>query len=162
MLSSLDKQLLNNYQQEFPLSLRPYQTIAEALGVTEEEVLAAYSALAKKDFISRIGPIIQANHIGLSTLIAMAIPDDQLTATANIVSSFAEVNHNYEREHRFNLWFVLIAADEQHLHTTVTGIEVQTGFKTMQLPLLEDYFINLGFQLDLEDEPQPQLALSKL
>lgn len=162
MLSSLDKQLLNNYQQEFPLSPRPYQTIAEALGVTEEEVLAAYSALAKKDFISRIGPIIQANHIGLSTLIAMAIPDDQLTVIASIVSNFAEVNHNYEREHRFNLWFVLIAADKQHLHTTVTEIEIQTGFKTMQLPLLEDYFINLGFQLDLEDGPQPQLALSNL
>ena len=157
MLSPLDKQLLNNYQQEFPLSPRPYLTIAEALGVTENEVLAAYNALAEKDFISRIGPIIQANHIGLSTLIAMAIPTDQLTVTANIISCFAEVNHNYEREHHFNLWFVLIAADEQHLHTTVTDIEVQTGFKTMQLPLLEDYFINLGFQLDLEDDPQLEL-----
>ncbi len=154
MLSSLDKQLLNNYQQEFPLSSRPYLAIANALGVTEEEVLTAYSALAEKKFISRIGPIIQANHIGVSTLIAMEIPSDQLTNTANIVSRFAEVNHNYEREHRFNLWFVLIATDEQHLHTTVANIEVQTGFKTMQLPLLEDYFINLGFQLDLDDSPQ--------
>lgn len=151
MLSPLDKQLLNNYQQEFPLSPRPYQTIAEALGVTEEEVLLAYRELTEKKFISRIGPIIHANHIGVSTLIAMAIPDKQLTITANIVSSFAEVNHNYEREHQFNLWFVLIASDQQHLHTTVSNIEAQTGFKTMQLPLLEDYFINLGFQLDLDD-----------
>ena len=154
MLSPLHKQLLNNYQQEFPLSPRPYQSIAEALGVTEKEVLIAYSELTEKKFISRIGPIIQANHIGVSTLIAMAIPVDQLTKTANIVNCFAEVNHNYEREHRFNLWFVLIATDKQHLHTTITDIEAQTGFKTMQLPLLEDYFINLGFQLDLENDPQ--------
>ena len=154
MLSPLHKQLLNNYQQEFPLSPRPYQSIAEALGVTEKEVLKAYSELTEKKIISRIGPIIQANKIGVSTLIAMAIPVDQLTKTANIVSCFAEVNHNYEREHRFNLWFVLIATDKQHLHTTITDIEAQTGFKTMQLPLLEDYFINLGFQLDLEDNPQ--------
>ena len=153
MLTLLDKQLLNNYQQEFPLSPRPYQTIAEQLGVTEEEVLIAYSKLAEKKFIGRIGLIIQPNHIGLSTLIAMAIPDDQLTTTANIVSCFAEVNHNYEREHRFNLWFVLIASNKQHLQTIITEIETQTGFKTMQLPLLEDYFINLGFQLDLEDCP---------
>ena len=157
MLTLLDKQLLNNYQQEFPLSPRPFQTIAEQLGVTEEEVLIAYSELAEKKFISRIGPIIQPNHIGLSTLIAMTIPDDQLTRTANIISGFAEVNHNYEREHRFNLWFVLIASDEQHLHTIITDIEAQTGFKTMQLPLLEDYFINLGFQLDLEECPQLDL-----
>jgi len=157
MLSSLDKQLLNNYQQEFPLSSRPYLTIAEELGVTEEEVLTAYRLLAEKKFISRIGPIIHANHIGVSTLIAMAIPDEQLTITANIVSSFAEVNHNYQREHRFNLWFVLIASSKQHLHNTVTDIETQTGFKTMLLPLLEDYFINLGFQLDLDDSLQLEL-----
>ena len=160
MLTLLDKQLLNNYQQDFPLSPRPYLAIAEQLDVTEEEVLIAYSELAEKKIISRIGPIIQANHIGVSTLIAMAIPDDQLTTTANIVSCFAEVNHNYEREHHFNLWFVLIASDKQHLQTTIVDIETQTGFKTMQLPLLEDYFINLGFQLDLEDDPQLELISS--
>lgn len=150
MLNSLHKQLLNNYQQEFPLLPRPYQYIAKTLGVTEEEVLSAYRELTEKKFISRIGPIIQANHIGVSTLVAMAIPDEQLTRAANIINCFAEVNHNYEREHRFNLWFVLIASDKQHLHTTVAKIEAQTGFKAMQLPLLEDYYINLGFQLDLE------------
>ncbi len=154
MLSSLHKQLLNNYQQEFPLLPRPYQSIAETLGVTEEEVLMAYQELAEKKYISRIGPIIQANHIGVSTLVAMAIPTEQLEKAANIINRFTEVNHNYQREHRFNLWFVLIASDKQHLHSTVTKIEAQTGFKTMQLPLLKDYFINLGFQLDLEECPQ--------
>ncbi len=158
MLSSLHKQLLNNYQQEFPLSSRPYQAIADSLGVTEKEVLIAYQELTELKYISRIGPIIQANNIGVSTLVAMAVPASELTKTANIVSCFAEVNHNYEREHRFNLWFVLIASDRQHLHTTVTKIEAQTGFKAMQLPLLEDYFINLGFQLDLEEYPQQELS----
>lgn len=150
MLSTLHKQLLNNYQQDFPLSPTPYLDIANTLGVTEDEVLAAFSALSEQDFISRIGPVIQPNHIGISTLVAMAIPAEQLTHTANIVSNFPEVNHNYEREHRFNLWFVVIAHDQQHLSTIIEQIEIQSGFKAMQLPLLEDYFINLGFQLDLE------------
>lgn len=121
------------------------------LGVSEEDVLGAYRELARKNFISRIGPVIQPNHIGLSTLIAMTIPDAQLSATAHIVNSFPEVNHNYEREHRFNLWFVLIATDTQHLQSLIHRIEQSTGFNTMQLPLLDDYFINLGFQLDLEE-----------
>ena len=156
MLSPLDKQLLNNYQQEFPLSPRPYLSIAEALGTTEKVVLEAYRQLSHKQFISRIGPIIQANNIGLSSLVAMAVPDEQLLNVANTVSSFAEVNHNYEREHHFNLWFVLIANDQQHLQWAVGEIERQTGFTAMQLPLLEDYFINLGFQLALE-EKTPQV-----
>ena len=70
MLTLLDKQLLNNYQQEFPLSPRPYQTIAEQLGVTEEEVLIAYSKLAEKKFIGRIGLII---HISINSLIGISL-----------------------------------------------------------------------------------------
>ncbi|MBE0470578.1 MAG: Lrp/AsnC family transcriptional regulator [Methyloprofundus sp.] len=160
MLSSLHKQLLNDYQQDFPLSPTPYLDIANTLGVSEEQVLAAFSALSEQDFISRIGPIIQPNQLGISTLVAMAIPKAQLSKIADRVNQFPEVNHNYEREHHFNLWFVLIARDQQHLSNVIAQIERQTGFKTMQLPLLEDYFINLGFQLDLE--PQTEVPLGSV
>jgi len=158
MLSTLHKQLLNDYQQDFPLSPTPYLDIANTLGVTEEEVLAAFSVLSEQDFISRIGPIIQPNQLGISTLVAMAIPETHIIKVADIVSQFPEVNHNYEREHHFNLWFVLIARDQQHLSNVIEQIEIQTRFKTMQLPLLEDYFINLGFQLDLEPKAEALLV----
>lgn len=150
MLSPLKKQLLNDFQQEFPLSPRPFQDIANSLGVSENEVLIAFSELAEHNIISRIGPVIQPNYIGHSTLVAMAIPEEQLHTVAKIINHFPEVNHNYQREHRFNLWFVLIANNEQQLQTVIANIEIQSGYKTMQLPMLEDYYINLGFQLDLD------------
>ena len=154
MLTILHKQLLNDYQQDFPLSPTPYLDIANSLGITEEEVLVAFSALSEQDFISRIGPIIQPNQLGISTLVAMAIPEKHISEVAEIISQFPEVNHNYEREHHFNLWFVLIAHDQQHLTHVIKQIEKQTNFKTMQLPLLKDYFINLGFQLNLEPQEE--------
>ena len=149
--SSLHKALLNNYQQDFPLSPTPYLDIANALGVTEIEVLSAFNELANAQFISRIGLIIPPNQLGVSCLVAMAIPAAQLQFVAEIVSSYKEVNHNYEREHTFNLWFVLIASHEQHLQKVLADIEQKTGFLTMQLPLIADYFINLGFDLELND-----------
>ena len=151
MLKPLHKQLLNNYQHDFPLSPRPFKEIAIALGVTEDEVLFALQELAENDLISRIGPVIPPNHIGASMLVAMAVPTDQLQAVAAVVSAYPEVNHNYEREHRFNLWFVLIASCREQLQTVITSIEEKTGCNAMQLPLLADYFINLGFELDLDD-----------
>ncbi len=150
-LTALHKALLNNYQQDFPLSPTPYLEIATALGVTEAEVLAALTELANQRFISRIGLIIPPNQLGVSCLVAMAIPQAQLQTVANVVSSYSEVNHNYEREHAFNLWFVLIANNQQHLQKVLTEIEQKTGFLTMQLPLIADYFINLGFELELND-----------
>lgn len=152
MLTPLHKQLLNNYQRDFPLSARPYQDIADALGVTEDEVLSTLTDLNSNNFISRIGPIIPPNHIGVSTLVAMAVPAQQLQIVADKISAYPEVNHNYEREHRFNLWFVAIAADTEHLHAVIDSIEQETGYKTMLLPLLDDFFIDLGFKLDLNND----------
>lgn len=151
MLTPLHKRLLNDFQRDFPLSERPYLDIADRLGVNEDDVLNALTELNDNNFISRIGPIIPPNHIGVSTLVAMAIPEQQLQEVADKISAYPEVNHNYEREHAFNLWFVAIAADVGHLQAVLDAIELETGYKTLSLPLLDDFFIDLGFKLDLHD-----------
>lgn len=151
MLTTLHKQLLNNYQQDFPLSPTPYRDIAEQLGVSEAEVLSAFQTLSEQQMISRIGPVIAPNSIGCSALVAMAVPDYDLEWVAEVISAYPEVNHNYERENRFNLWFVLVADHEQQLQAVINDIEAKTGYQAMLLPMLADYFINLGFELNLHD-----------
>ncbi len=152
MLTTLHKQLLNDFQHDFPLSARPFQEIADALGVSEAEVLSAFTELNDNNFISRIGPVIPPNHIGVSALIAMSVPEPELQAVADKISAYPEVNHNYEREHRFNLWFVLIASDTEHLRAIIDAIEQDTSYPAMQLPMLDDFFIDLGFKLDLNND----------
>jgi DNA-binding Lrp family transcriptional regulator len=151
MLAPLHKRLLNDYQQDFPLSPTPYRDIAEQLGVSEDEVLNAFQALFEQQMISRIGPVIAPNSIGNSALVAMTVPEDDLSRVAELVSAFPEVNHNYERENRFNLWFVVVADDDRHLRAVIADIEIKTGYPAMLLPMLADYFINLGFELNLHD-----------
>ena len=150
MLTALHKRLLNDFQRDFPLSPRPYQDIADALGVSEAAVLSALTELNDNNYISRIGPVIPPNQLGVSTLVAMAVPKQQLQAVADKISAYAEVNHNYEREHRFNLWFVAMAADAAHLQAVLDSIERDTGYKPLSLPLVDDFFIDLGFKLDLQ------------
>ncbi len=148
MLTDLHKHLLNDFQRDFPLSPTPYRDIADTLGVTEAEVLAALAELNEQHYISRIGAVIPPNHIGASTLVAMAVPENDLQIVADLISAFPEVNHNYEREHRFNLWFVAVAATAQQLQNVIERIEQQTGYAALQLPLVDDFFIDLGFKLD--------------
>lgn len=152
MLTTLHKQLLNDYQHDFPLSAQPYQDIADALNVTEAEVLAAFTELNDNNLISRIGPVIPPNHIGVSALVAMSVPEQQLQSVADIISAYPEVNHNYEREHRLNLWFVVIASDAEHLHKVIASIEQETSYPAMLLPMLDDFFIDLGFKLDWNND----------
>ncbi len=151
MLSGLQKQLLNNFQQDFPLTPRPFLTIAEQLGVTEQDVIDAFEQLNQDQLISRIGLVIKPNTIGASSLVAMAVPSLRLTEVAALINRYPEVNHNYERENHFNLWFVLMAQTVEQLQDVLDRIEAETGFPTLRLPMLADYYINLGFELEFED-----------
>ncbi len=149
MLTNLHKHLLNDFQRDFPLVERPYLAIANQLGVSEDAVLCALAELSDKQLISRVGPIIPPNRIGVSMLVAMAVQETELQRVADIISHYPEVNHNYEREHRFNLWFVAVAATAEQLAHVLDTIECETGYKGQRLPLLNDFFIDLGFRLEL-------------
>ncbi len=146
-LTDLERRLLDNYQQGLPLSPTPYADMAQALASSESEVLLALGHLQQLGVISRVGPVFRTHAVGVSTLAAMAVPPEQLEAVAAIVNSFAAVNHNYEREHRFNLWFVATAASDAELADVLTKIEDLTNIKVMPLPMQEDYHIDLGFDL---------------
>jgi DNA-binding Lrp family transcriptional regulator len=145
--SALEKRVLNDFQHNLPLSATPFADMAQQLGVSEDEILSTVSKLQHDGVISRVGPVFTPNRIGVSTLAAMSIPEAELECVARIVSAFAEVNHNYERDHEFNLWFVVTASSEEHLEIVLHEIEQHAEYPLMSLPMLEDYFIDLGFKL---------------
>lgn len=146
-LTQLEKRLLNDYQDGFPISPRPYALMADQLGSSEQEVIDSLQRLHNNGLISRVGPVFRPNRVGASTLAAMAVPRQRLQEVAALVSDYPEVNHNYEREHRLNLWFVATASDSTHLHTILQEIETRSGLEVIDLPMVEDYYINLGFPL---------------
>ncbi len=143
----LEKYLLNNYQREFPLTADPYDLIASELNTTTATIIETLRKLQASGAISRIGPVLKPNSFNTSILAAMAVPDDQVTQIAELVNNYVEVNHNYEREHQFNLWFVLHGPDEDHLRIILDDIENKTSLPLIRLPILDDYHIDLGFDL---------------
>jgi DNA-binding Lrp family transcriptional regulator len=145
--SNLEQRLLNEFQQGMPLTSTPYADIARQLGVYETTVLETLKRLQTEGVVSRVGAVFRPNRIGASTLAAIAVPTEELEDVAAMVNEFAEVNHNYEREHRFNLWFVVVAEDEDRLETVLAEIEERCDYPVLDLPLLNEYFIDLGFDL---------------
>ena len=145
--SSLEQRLLNDFQHGIPLTPRPFAEIAAQLGVYETTVLETYQRLRTEEVVSRIGAVFRPNSVGASTLAAMAVPKSDLEDTARIVNEFVEVNHNYEREHEYNLWFVVAADDEDRLQEVLGEIERRCGYPVLDLPLEREFFIDLGFDL---------------
>jgi DNA-binding Lrp family transcriptional regulator len=147
-MAAVEFRLLNDFQRLFPLVPEPYAVLAEALGVAEADVLERLARLRASGAVSRVGAVFRPGAIGASTLAAMAVPPERLEAVATVVSRFLEVNHNYERDHRYNLWFVAAAPDEDALEAVLDRIERTTGIDVIALPLVEEYHIDLGFPLD--------------
>ncbi|MGE5515693.1 MAG: AsnC family transcriptional regulator [Bacteroidota bacterium] len=146
-LDDIDRRLLDDFQQAFPLASRPYAELGERLGITEGEVLARLSRLHGAGAISRIGAVIRPNVVGASTLAAMAVPGEWLEQVAELVSGYPEVNHNYQRDHRLNLWFVVAGADMDDVRAVLDDIRRRTGLAVLDLPMLEHFHIDLGFGL---------------
>lgn len=140
-------ELLNAYQRSFPLVSRPFAAIGESLGLAESDVLAAYRSWQLAGLVSRIGAVFAPGTVGVSTLAAIAVPPAELQRVATCVSAYSEINHNYAREHRYNLWFVATAADQAHLQHTLASIEAACGYPVLSLPLREEFHIDLGFDL---------------
>lgn len=149
-LTELEFKLLNTYQRDFPLRPRPFAAIAADLGCSETEVLQTLQQLQDSGAISRVGAVFRPHAVGVSTLAALAVPPERIAQVAGYVSAHAEINHNYEREHHYNLWFVATAASSAQLRTVLQQIEdaCECG-PVLELPMVEDYHIDLGFNLEL-------------
>lgn len=156
MNETLDFSLLDAFQRDFPLISRPYAELARRLGSQESVVMARLEAMRADGRISRIGAVLPPGRFGVSTLVAMALPAERLEEAAAIINTFPGVNHNYERSHQFNLWFVLTAGTHEALTRTLACIEQAVETSALALPLEKGYHIDLGFSLDGQAGSRPR------
>lgn len=150
-LDRRDRILLNHVQGGFPVVSRPYAVVGEALGMSEEEVLFRLRHLVKTGALNRFGPILDARQMGGErTLAALHVPPERFEEVAAIVTRLPTVSHNYERDHHYNMWFVISSEDEAEVERTLEAIERETGLRPLNLPALEEYFVEINFQFPVE------------
>jgi siroheme decarboxylase len=141
------RDLLNPWQRDFPLLREPFAAIAAASGRSVTDVLASYGQLQAAGVLSRIGGVFAAGAGGAALLCAMAVPAERLHEVAATVSAHPGVNHNYAREHVYNLWFVLTGMDAMAVEQALQLLECHTGLAALRLPMVKPYRIDLGFDL---------------
>lgn len=142
--------LLNSWQRDFPLVETPFAAIARACGAETAQVVDGYRQLLQDGAISRLGGVWAAGAGGAAMLCAFAVAPARLEAVAALVSAHPGVNHNYEREHRYNLWFVITGPDRPTINDAVAELEAQTGCQALRLRMERAYRIDLGFDLRQE------------
>jgi siroheme decarboxylase len=143
-LDRIDRDIINRLQHGFPLCDRPYQAAAETLGISEADLLERLARLLADGVLSRFGPLFQIERAGGAFLLAaMHVPAADLERVIDTVNRLPAVAHNYLREHRFNLWFVLAAETPASIDEAIAAIERDTGLPVYGMPKLKEYFLDL-------------------
>ena len=147
-LDTIDHMLIDRWQRDLPLTAFPFTAIGVPLGLDETAVIARLDRFVRTGLASRIGAVLVPNTIGASTLAALSVAAARIGEVAEIVNSETGVNHNYEREHEFNMWFVVTGADRHAVDATLRRIERRTGLAVLDLPMQCAYHIDLGFPIN--------------
>ena len=123
-LDETDRAILTIVQDELPLTVRPFDDLAERLGITYEEAMERVQRLHREGVIRRFGPVLETDRVGLSarTLVLMTVPQERMDEVAEIISGFDSVTHNYERSHKYNMWFTLITSSQDQLRSSLNKI----------------------------------------
>ena len=145
-LDELDRRIVNRLQDGIGTESRPFAPVAEELGISEQKLIACLRRLRENGVLSRFGPMFNAERMGGAfCLCAMAVPEVRFEAVAEQVNGHPEVAHNYAREHRFNMWFVLASEEASRVETVAKAIEAETGLAVLLFPKEVEYFV--GFRV---------------
>ena len=146
-MDDIDRKIINSLQGDFPIDDHPYQIAAQRIGITEDELLKRLERLLENRTLTRFGPMYDIQKLGGSfSLCAIRVPSERFTEVTEIVNSFAEVAHNYERDHEFNMWYVLATESSAQIDIINQAIEEKTGLKVYNMPKLQEFFVGLHFQ----------------
>lgn len=146
-MDELDKRIINQLQQGFPICEQPYAQVAASLDIPVAELLQRLQSLLDSGVLSRFGPLFHAEQMGGAlTLAALQVPESRFEEVSELVNAFPEVAHNYARDHSLNMWFVVATERPEQVAAVLSAIEAKTGLKVLNMPKIREYYV--GLQLE--------------
>lgn len=149
-MDDLDRRIINELQENFPIELNPYEIMASNIGITVDELWGRVQALVKSGIIRRIGFSIDSRKIGYaSTLAAVRVSPERVEEASELISSYPEITHSYLRENEFNIWFTVIAKDKNRITGVLEEIRSELGLSSedvMDLPVTKLFKLDARFK----------------
>ena len=150
-MDKIDSKILHELQYNFPLSERPYEVIAGKLKISKEDIWNRIQIMLDEGVIRRMGASFDSNKLGFrSTLAAVSVDAELVDRAADIIGQFQEVTHSYLRNDAFNIWFTLIAVDNNRIENILEQIRKSLCLersKILNLPMKRLFKLDARFRV---------------
>jgi DNA-binding Lrp family transcriptional regulator len=106
MLSAIDRRLIAAIQDGLPLVERPFQTVGEAIGLSEDEVIAGLQRLIGDGTIKRFGIVVRHRELGYraNAMVVWDVPDEQVKGAGQRLAELPFITLCYRRPRRPPAW----------------------------------------------------------
>lgn len=149
-LTTVDRQIIDSLQGDFPICEQPYAEVAGRLGISEDQLLQRLEQLLADKILTRFGPMYQIERMGGAfVLAALAVPETRYDEVTALVNALPQVAHNYRREHELNMWFVLATETQGGIADAVAQIEQDTGLPVYAFPKEREFFVEMKLEARL-------------
>lgn len=135
MLSKLDKAIVGLISQDIPLVREPFRGLAHKLGIKEETLLGRIKSYKKYGLMRKFSATLNHRKAGFkhNVMAVWNIPEGLVDKAGNLMASFPEVSHCYERKRasdwNYNLYSMIHGRTKKECLKIVSDISKKTGCK---------------------------------
>ena len=146
IMDELDIRLLKKVQDGLRLTKRPYEVLGEEMGISEDEAIQRLSSLVGEGVVRRFAAAIGHRAIGIvaNAMIVWKVPSEDLERAGQIVASFDDVTHCYERTAQFdwpyNLYAMVHSRSRQECLRIASEISSAIGVEEYKVLFSEEEY----------------------
>lgn len=139
MLTDLEKKAIAAIQGDIPIVPRPYQVLADAIGIPENTLLKTLQNLTDRGVIRRLGATLRHQKSGFqaNAMTAWQVAEERIEEVGRIMASFRAVSHCYRRDPAedwpYNLYTMIHGKNEEDCRQTARKMAEKSGVDTYQL-----------------------------
>lgn len=132
-MDDVDRRLIAKLQGDIPLTVDPYRTLADHLGVSEETVIVRLQALSASGKLKRIGAVLRHQNSGYAAnaMVVFKAPPDEMERLGKLLAESPLVSHCYERapcaEWPYTLYAMMHGRNMTTIEEFVRGFSLECG-----------------------------------
>ncbi|UNC92945.1 siroheme decarboxylase subunit beta [Candidatus Contubernalis alkaliaceticus] len=140
MLTNQEKKIVSFLQEDLPLDPRPFENLADSLGIEEEELLVKVKELQDRGLLRRIGAVVRHYHAGYryNAMGCWQVEESLVDEVGSKMSAYSEISHVYQRpafppHWPYNLFTMIHGKSKEECQDTAEKISKETGTKDFNL-----------------------------